>query len=219
MVETGETPINAGAALDHLRAADPELGRLIDAVGPFELVPDTAPTAFAALAEAIVYQQLTGRAAATIFGRLCALFPGDGGCPSPEQLLGASEELLRSAGLSRGKQLALQDLARRTLDGTVAPLAELRAMEDETIIERLSAVRGIGRWTAEMFLIFRLGRADVLPVGDYGLRRGYALTFGLPSPPPPAEVAERGGRWAPYRTVASWYLWRAADGGGLLSTR
>lgn len=204
-------------ALAHLRGSDPELGRLIDSVGPYALVTDTVPTAYAALAEAIVHQQLKGRAAATIFGRLCALFPGDGACPSPEQLLAASDDQLRSAGLSRGKRLALQDLARRTLDGTVAPLTELHAIDDETIIERLSAVRGIGRWTVEMFLIFRLGRPDVLPGGDYGLRRGYAAAFGLPALPTPAEVAERGSRWAPYRTVASWYLWRAAEGGGLLS--
>jgi len=126
-----------------------------------------------------------------------------------------SPDALREVGLSRAKQLSLHDLARKSIDGTVPPLSELRGMDDEEIVSRLTAVRGIGRWTAEMFLIFRLGRPDVLPLGDYGLRRGYAAAFGLPALPAAAEIAARGERWAPYRTVASWYMWRAAEAGGL----
>ena len=209
---SGSLDFDVSAALAHLRAADRALGRVIDAAGPFTLELATAPSPFDALAEAIVYQQLTGRAAATIFGRLCSLFAGGPACPSPEQIRDATAEQLRSIGLSGGKQLALRDLARCTLDGTLPALAELRAMDDEAIIRRLIAVRGIGRWTAEMFLIFRLGRPDVLPLGDHGLRRGFAQAFGMASLPDAAQVARRGRRWAPYRTVASWYLWRAAEG-------
>ena len=211
----GGLGFDVSAALAHLRAADPALGRVIDRAGPFTLELPTAPSPFDALVEAIVYQQLTGRAAATIFRRLCALFPGDPACPTPEQIQGATAEELRAVGLSGGKQLALRDLARCTLDGTVPTLTELREMEDEAIIERLCAVRGIGRWTAEMFLIFRLGRPDVLPLGDYGLRRGFARAFALAGIADAAQIARRGRRWVPYRTVASWYLWRAVEGGGL----
>jgi 3-methyladenine DNA glycosylase/8-oxoguanine DNA glycosylase len=202
---------DAGPALAHLRHRDPELGRLIDAVGPFDLALSGDATTFAALAEAIVYQQLSPRAAATIFGRFCALFTGGGGCPGPEQVLEASPEELRGCGLSGAKQRALADLARRTVDGEVPTLEEARGMEDEAIIERLTAVRGVGRWTAEMFLIFSLGRPDVLPADDYGLRRGFQAAFGTETLPTRAEMSERGTRWAPFRTVASWYLWRALE--------
>ncbi|MCZ6665338.1 MAG: DNA-3-methyladenine glycosylase 2 family protein [Gammaproteobacteria bacterium] len=165
---------------------------------------------FGALTEAIVNQQLSGKAAATIFARVCALFPRTEGAPSEKQILRISVEKLRAAGLSQAKTLALRDLARRTLAGEIPTLKEMEGMDDEAIIERLVAVRGIGRWTAEMLLMFRLGRPDVLPVDDLGIRQGYAYTMRQSAMPDRARVQNRGERWRPYRTVASWYLWRAA---------
>jgi 3-methyladenine DNA glycosylase/8-oxoguanine DNA glycosylase len=206
---------DADAALKTLRAADPTLRRTIDAIGEFALERElrAATSVYAALAESIVSQQLSGRAAATIYGRVCALFPRSRGGPKPAQILAASDEALRGAGLSRAKTLALRDLAQRSLAGEIPTLAAARRLPDDAIIERLTTVRGIGRWTAEMFLIFRLGRPDVLPVDDFGVRKGFALAFGLPEQPRPKELAAYGERWAPFRTVASWYLWRRADRG------
>jgi O-6-methylguanine DNA methyltransferase len=197
-----------GLAVQHLRASDPVLAQVIDTIGPFGMQLRPAPSVFAALAEAIVYQQLNGRAAATIFARVSALFPRGG--PTAERILRTSDERLRGAGLSRSKLLALRDLAQKAEDGSIPTLAEIRRMPDETIVERLSEVRGIGRWTAEMFLMFRLGRPDVLPVDDYGVRKGFAIVYDreLPSP---KELAAYGIRWKPYRTVGSWYLWRAVE--------
>ncbi len=171
----------------------------------------STPDLFVALAEAIVYQQLSGKAAATIYARLCALFPRAHEGPTPRQILRATEERLRSAGLSRTKTLSLKDLARRTAAGELPTLAETRKMDNDAIIERLTAVRGIGRWTVEMLLMFRLGRPDVLPVDDYGIQKGFAAAFKKRELPSPKEVARRGERWKPYRTLASWYLWRAAE--------
>jgi 3-methyladenine DNA glycosylase/8-oxoguanine DNA glycosylase len=198
-------------AVAHLQAADPTLARLIDAVGPLRLELRKSPSLFAELARAIVYQQLHGKAAATIHARLCALFPRSRAGLTPEHVLGASDAKLRGAGLSRAKLLALRDLARRTRDGELPTLAAARRMHDEDLVERLTEVRGVGRWTAEMLLIFRLGRPDVLPVGDYGVRKGYAIAFRKRELPQPAELERRGERWRPYRTAASWYLWRATD--------
>jgi len=198
-------------ALQHLRAADPALGKLIDSVGPFRLQLQRTPSVFGALAEAIVYQQLSGKAAATIFARVCALFKNASAGLTPQQILRASEEKLRSAGLSRSKALSLQDLAKKTLAQELPTLAQIRELDDETIIERLTAVRGIGRWTAEMLLIFRLGRPDVLPVDDYGVRKGFALAFKKKELPGRKDLEKRGARWQPYRSVATWYLWRALD--------
>lgn len=202
---------NPEEAASHLRSADPTLGKLIDSVGPFRMQLQRAPSVFGALAEAIVFQQLNGKAAATIFARLCALFPDPARGPTPERILRASEARLRSAGLSGSKMLSLKDLARKTEDGAIPSLAELRDLPDREIIERLTAVRGVGKWTVEMLLIFRLGRPDVLPIDDYGVRKGYALTFGLPELPGKNELENHGERWRPYRSVASWYLWRATD--------
>ncbi len=207
----GALGFDAGAALEHLRGCDPPLGRLIDAVGPLRLRLDRTPSVFSALAEAIVYQQLTARAAATIFARLCAQFPRAHAGFTAQQILRASDEKLRGAGLSRAKLLSLRDLARRTVDGEIPTLAEVHRMEDEAIIERLVHVRGIGRWTVEMLLIFRLGRPDVLPVDDYGIRKGFALTFRRRELPGRKDLERRGERWRPYRTAASWYLWRAVE--------
>jgi 3-methyladenine DNA glycosylase/8-oxoguanine DNA glycosylase len=196
-------------AVDHLRAHDEILARVIDAVGPFRLQPMGASSIFAALARAIVYQQLTGKAAATIFARFCALFPGTD--PIAEQVLAASEEELRGAGLSRSKLLSLRDLAGKTVSGEIPTLAEIQRMEDDAIIERLTSVRGIGRWTVEMLLIFRLGRPDVLPADDYGIRKGFARAYTQGELPVRKDVETYGVRWKPYRTVASWYLWRLAE--------
>ncbi len=214
-VRDGGLGFDVDVALKTLRAADPTLRRTIDAIGEFALERELRATTsvYAALAESIVSQQLSGKAAATIYGRLCALFPGTRGGPKPAQVLASPDTALRGAGLSRAKALALRDLAERSLAGEIPTLAAARRLSDDAIVERLTAVRGIGRWTAEMFLIFRLGRPDVLPVDDYGVRKGFALAFGLPEQPRPKELAAYGERWAPYRTVASWYFWRRADRG------
>src|SRR5580765_3762610 len=207
----GAFGFDPGVAVAHVRASGTALARVIDAVGPFGMQLKKTPSLFGALAEAIVYQQLNGRAAATIFGRVCALFPRAHGGPTAEQILGASDDKLRGAGLSRGKLLSLRDLARRSVAGEIPTLAEAGRMTDDAIVERLTEVRGIGRWTVEMLLIFRLGRPDVLPADDYGIRKGFMVVRKKRELPPPKDVIEHGGRWKPYRTVASWYLWRAAE--------
>jgi DNA-3-methyladenine glycosylase II len=197
-----------------------------------------AQSPFEALVEAIVYQQLHGNAAATIHRRLLESFstarslPEAGAQsiaassrwvglhPAPQQILDCPNEQLRAAGLSGNKSLALRDLAAKTIDGTVPTLARIRRMSDEAIIEHLTQVRGIGRWTVEMLLIFRLGRPDILPTSDYGVRKGFALTFQGLKPttkitpallPTPAQMETRAKKWQPWRSVASWYLWRACD--------
>lgn len=204
----GFDPVQAVA---HLKGADPALARLIDAVGPFRMQLKRTPSIYAALTEAIVYQQLSGKAAATIYARVCALYAHAQNGPAPEQILRTSEAKLRGAGLSAAKYLALRDLARKSADGLIPTLAEANRLEDAALIERLTQVRGIGRWTVEMLLMFRLGRPDVLPVDDYGIRKGYALAFRKRAPPSAEELQKRGARWKPYRTAASWYLWRALD--------
>lgn len=198
-------------AVEHVRGSSARLASLIDAVGPFSMQLESTPSIFGALSRAIVYQQLNGKAASAIFGRVQALVPGGRGGLTAEKLLRVSEEKLRGAGLSNSKFLSLRDLARRTVEGSVPTLAEVRGMEDEEIIQRLTEVRGIGRWTAEMLLIFRLGRPDVLPADDYGIRNGFAITFRKRELPSPKDLEKYGMRWKPYRTVASWYLWRAVE--------
>src|SRR5580704_1978468 len=211
----------AQALLD-LSAADPKLGRLIERAGPFKLSVSSTQSPFEALVESIIYQQLHGKAAATIHRRLLeSFYPVTGNEHfAAQHLLDCPNEQLRAAGLSHNKSLALRDLAAKTLDGTVPTLARIRRMSDEAIIEHLTAVRGIGRWTVEMFLMFRLGRPNVLPVDDYGVRKGFALTFQGLKPetkvtpallPTPAEMERRAKKWAPWRSVASWYMWRACD--------
>jgi methylated-DNA-[protein]-cysteine S-methyltransferase len=199
------------AAVTHLRASDAALARVIDDVGPFDLPLRKTQSIFVALAEAIVYQQLSGKAAATIFARVCALFPHRPGGPTAEQILQAPDEALRGAGLSRSKLLSLRDLAHRAVGGALPTLAQAHRMTDETIVERLTEVRGIGKWTVEMLLIFRLGRPDVLPTDDYGVRKGFAIAFKKRELPARDDVETRGERWKPYRTAASWYLWRVAE--------
>jgi 3-methyladenine DNA glycosylase/8-oxoguanine DNA glycosylase len=203
------SPFDFQQAERHLAAADARLAALIAHVGPLRLEVEQLASPFAALAESIVYQQLTGRAAATIHGRLVDLFPRRR--VTPERILGTHGRRLRGAGLSRAKVMALKDLAAKTLAGVVPPMRALHAMSDEEIVERLTAVRGIGRWTVEMLLIFRLGRPDVWPVTDYGVRKGYARIFSRGRLPSPKLLERRGEQWRPYRSAAAWYLWRAVD--------
>ena len=195
--------------LRRLSAADPALGRLIRRVGPCRLEPRPAEP-FRALSEAVVYQQLTGKAAATILGRVVALY-APRKYPTPQDLLKTPDSRLRGAGLSGGKARALKDLAAKTLDGTVPALRKLEAMGDGEIVERLTEVHGVGAWTVQMMLIFRMGRPDVLPTGDYGVRKGFARTFRGKALPTPAELEARGERWRPFRSAASWYLWRSLE--------
>jgi DNA-3-methyladenine glycosylase II len=216
-------PYDAEVAVAALSAADLKLAKLIERAGPFTLQLSAQQSPFEALARAIVYQQLNGKAAASIHARFIAGFEnvcGLGKHPSPQHLLDCPNEQLRAAGLSKNKMLALRDLAAKTLDGTVPGFAKIQKMSDEDIIEHLTQVRGIGRWTVEMMLIFRLGRPDVLPVSDYGVRKGFALTFlGLKPTQKvtpdllatPEQMERRARKWVPWRSVASWYMWRACD--------
>ncbi len=210
VVRIGDPSFDSAAAVAALSERDPVLGALIAKVGAFGLTRAVATSTYDSLARAVVYQQLTGKAAATIFARVAALGDGEA-CPQPILLLALSDAALRGAGLSAAKVAALRDLATKTLAGEVPSLAEMDSMDDEDIIARLTAVRGIGRWSAEMLLMFTLGRPDVLPVGDYGVRNGVRFAYGLRELPSPETVARRGARWKPWRTIASWYLWRAVD--------
>ncbi len=196
-------------AVRYLSSVDRTLGGWIERIGPFNMQLRPLRSTFEALARNIVYQQLHGKAAAAIHSRVIALFGKR--TLHPKDILAASDEQLQGAGLSRAKMAAIRDLAAKTLDGTVPTLARLRRMDNEEITERLTAVRGIGRWTVEMLLIFGLGRADVLPVGDYAVRKGFMLAYGLKEMPKPKELENYGERWRPYRSVASWYMWRMVD--------
>ena len=199
------------AAVEHLRGKDRRLAKVIDQVGPFRMRPAELQSPFEALLESIVYQQLTGKAAATILARVVALFRPRR-FPRPQEVIDIPAEKLRGAGLSRSKAAALKDLAAKALDGTVPASARaLEKLSDDEIVERLTAVRGIGRWTVEMLLIFRLARPDVLPATDYGVRKGHARLRGARELPSPKELLAYGERWRPYRSVASWYLWRVLD--------
>jgi DNA-3-methyladenine glycosylase II len=176
----------------------------------YNITPALSIRPFDALAESIAYQQLSGKAAATIFGRVRALYPKKKWL-DPELLVATSDEALRAAGLSRAKTAALKDLAAKTIDGTVPSGRALIRMSDDEIITRLTTVRGIGRWTVEMLLLFDLGRPDVWPVDDYGVRKGFAKTFGRRKLPTPKQLMKFGEKWRPYRSVAAWYFWRALD--------
>ena len=204
-------PFKPAKAVAHLKAADPRLATIIDMVGPFRMELKHSRSLFGALAEAIVYQQLSNKAAATIYGRVEALYPDAPDGFTPCHILKTPDEALRGCGLSRAKVLAVQDLARRVEEGELPTLDVARDIPDAELVERLVKVRGIGRWSAEMFLMFRLGRPDVLPVDDYSLRNAYAKAFAKRVLPSPNELEKAGRRWRPYRTVASWYLWRALD--------
>ncbi|HEV2205411.1 MAG TPA: DNA-3-methyladenine glycosylase [Candidatus Acidoferrales bacterium] len=193
----------------HLSRTDERLSALIERVGKFAFKLDECDSVYESLLEAIAYQSISGKAAATIFERVRAL--GSNGCPTPDEILRARTQTLRKAGLSNAKILAVKDLAQKTIEGIVPTLAEAEQMSDAELVARLISVRGIGAWTVEMFLIFRLGRPDVLPIHDYGVQKGYALTYGKRRIPKPKELLKFGERWRPYRTVASWYMWRAVE--------
>jgi DNA-3-methyladenine glycosylase II len=194
-------------AVDHILRVDPAFARVVEAVGPFNPRPPSVDY-FNALARAIVFQQLAGRAAQAIHGRFLALYPD--GHPTAAAVLWTPAESLRAVGLSTAKTASLLDLAARSSDGTV-PLERIEELPDAEIVQRLVAVRGIGRWTAEMFLIFQLRRPDVWPVDDLAVRKGYAIVHRLPEWPKPKELDALGELYRPYRTVAAWYCWRATD--------
>jgi DNA-3-methyladenine glycosylase II len=221
---TRKLPYDPTEAITALSAADPKLARLIERVGPLTMRLASNQSPFEALTEAIIYQQVHGRAAAAIHARLIAGFQPLPTLspihPTPQQILDVPTPELRAAGLSANKTLALRDLAAKTLDGTVPTLAKIRRMDDHAIIDHLTQVRGIGKWTVEMMLIFRLGRTDVFPTSDYGVRKGFALAFQGLKPTTkvtpdllakPADMERRAKKWTPWRSVASWYLWRACD--------
>ena len=217
LVAMGATIIRPGLGYDpelacrHLAEADPRLGQLIARAGPFTMRPPPTQSLFAALVEAIVYQQLSGAAAATILRRVMALYRPRR-FPRPVDILDTPGERLRAAGLSTAKTLAVQDLAAKTVDGTVPSMLRVRRMSDEEIIQRLTTVRGVGRWTVEMLLLFRLGRPDILPIGDLGVRKGFVRAFdNRRALADHSVLTRRAERWRPYRSVASWYLWRALD--------
>ncbi len=230
-------------ATEHVIKRDKKLAKIIDQVGPCALKLEEMHSPFASLAEAIIYQQLTGKAAATIAQRVKNLFLEDElkdaaakevkkavprnreksevksaeklsiaalSYPEPHRFLEISDDILRSAGLSRAKTAAIKDLALKSTEGHVPTLEEMHKLSDEELVECLSAIRGIGKWTVEMLLIFRLGRLNILPATDYGVRKGFAYTYKTGDLPSPKALLEFGEKWQPYRTVASWYLWRAA---------
>ncbi|MGI4830331.1 MAG: DNA-3-methyladenine glycosylase family protein [Janthinobacterium lividum] len=221
-------PYDRKLAVAELTARDPKLGKLIEQAGPFTLRVSSTQSPFEALLRSIIYQQLHGKAAAAIHAKLLASFAevlalealAPDAHPSAQHLLECPNEQLRMAGLSHNKALAVRDLAAKALDGTVPTIGRIRRMSDEAIIAHLTQVRGIGRWTVEMFLMFRLGRPDVLPVSDYGVRKGFALTFEGLKPttkvtpellPKPEVMERRAKKWHPWCSVASWYMWRACD--------
>jgi DNA-3-methyladenine glycosylase II len=214
---TRTLPFDVAEAIRCLAQRDARLERLIDETRAFQLELRGLHSPYEALVEAITYQSISGKAAATIFDRVRAL-GGNGRPPSPEAMLKLRKPVLRRAGLSGAKILAMKDLARKTLAGIVPSLEEARAMSDDELVARLVSVRGIGVWSVEMFLIFRLGRPDVLPVHDLGVRKGWAVTYGKKRMPTPKELLAFGERWRPYRTVASWYMWRAFERAGHATT-
>ena len=197
-------------AVEHLCQSDKLLARLIKKVGPCTMKIRTRRTPFVALVSAVTYQQLNGTAAETILKRFIALYPGKR-FPTPEAVLATPDERMRSAGLSRSKAAAIKDIAAKTVEGIVPGSREILKLSNEEIIERLTSVRGVGPWTVEMLLMFTLGRLDVLPSTDYGVRKGFAVTFGWKDLPTPKELLEYGERWRPHRSTAAWYLWRALE--------
>ena len=198
-------------ACAHLAGQDPALAALIGRIGPCRL-PIVPREPYEALVRAISHQQLHARAAENILGRFIALFP-DGGFPPPHQVLAAEESALRACGFSGSKVAAIRDIAAHRLSGAVPSYADAALLDDGALIERLTVIRGVGRWTVEMVLIFTLGRPDVLPVDDFGVREGWRLIQRHDTQPKPRALAAIGEAWTPYRSTAAWYLWRAADEG------
>lgn len=200
---------NRRQAVEHLEACCPEMRRFVRACGPLKLKVARDADLFSALARAIVYQQLSGKAASTIHGRFAALF--DQGVPTAAQTVDLEYQDLRGAGLSNNKALAVQDLAARSLDGSLPTARRTSRLSDEEVVEQLCRVRGIGPWTAQMYLMFNLGRPDVMPVTDLGVQKGVQAVYSLDDLPAPDEVLQRTSHLAPYRSAASWYFWQAAD--------
>jgi DNA-3-methyladenine glycosylase II len=200
---------NRNTAVEHLRSCCARLGPAIDALGPLRLRVSGERDLFEALAAAIVYQQLSGKAAATIHGRFSALF-GDGR-PQASGCLRLGYEPLRGVGLSHNKALAVLDLAEKTCSGALPPMSRLGRLDDQGVVDNLCQVRGIGPWTAQMFLIFNLGRPDVMPATDLGVQKGVQAVYRMRALPGPEQVLRRTRHLAPYRSAASWYFWRAAD--------
>jgi len=206
-------PFDLRLAMDTLAAKDPQLAPLIKETREFRVEKGAVESPYEVLVEAVTHQSISGKAAATIFGRVKAL-GSNGRIPTPKEMLKLRKPALRKAGLSGAKILAMKDLAKKTIDGVVPTLDEAHKLSDEELVKRLVSVRGIGTWTVEMFLIFRLGRPDVLPIDDLGVRKGWAITYGKKYMPAPKELLKFGERWRPYRTVASWYMWRACQRAG-----
>lgn len=203
-------PFDHVVAHAHLSRIDKRLAGLIEKVGEFQFKLDECDSVYESLLEAIVHQSIAGKAARVIFDRIMALGTG-GKCPTPEELLRVPARTLRKAGLSKAKIAAVRDLAQKTIEGVVPTIEQAEKMSDQELVDRLISVRGIGAWTVEMFLIFRLGRPDVLPIHDYGVQKGWAITYRKRKIPKPKELLKFGERWRPYRTVASWYMWRAVQ--------
>jgi 3-methyladenine DNA glycosylase/8-oxoguanine DNA glycosylase len=198
-------------AVAHLRQADQKLAALIDRVGSCNLHIRHEHSIFYTLLRSIIYQQLAGSAAAAIMLRVESCLSVPGKLPDPQRLIETPDEKLRAAGLSRNKLLAVKDLAAKALDGTIPSWPLIDSMSEEEIIERCVKVRGIGRWTVEMLLIFRLGRLDVLPLDDYGVRKGIQYAYRMRQLPDKKRMLKLSERWRPYRSIASWYFWRACD--------
>lgn len=196
------------SAVQHLSVSDPDLGHVIHRVGALTLTPRSHEHPFEALLRAIVYQQLSGKAAGTIHGRVLVRV---GDPPTPDAVLSVPEEELRACGLSRAKTAAILDLARLTREGVVPAADALHGLDNAAIVDRLTRVRGVGPWTVQMYLMFGLGRPDILPATDLGIRKAVQALRGLGDLPEPEEVERQGAAWAPFRTIAAWYLWRSLD--------
>jgi DNA-3-methyladenine glycosylase II len=195
----------------HLAQVDQKFAALIKEVGSVTVKLDPNESVYESLGVSIIYQQLHGKAAASIAARFKKLYSKSNAFPSPKQVVNADLEQMKTAGLSESKCIALKDLAQKTLFKQIPDRKTAEDLSDEALIEAFTSVRGIGPWTAQMLLIFTLGRTDVLPTGDYGVRRGFALLYGKKKLPTPKELAAFGERWQPYRSIASWYLWRATE--------
>jgi 3-methyladenine DNA glycosylase/8-oxoguanine DNA glycosylase len=200
---------NWSEAVEHIKNSDKRMAPWIERIGPPNGRVRHEHTIFYSLLRSIIYQQLAGSAASAILGRVDALSPE--GRVTPEFIAEASDDMLRSAGLSRNKMAALRDLAAKTLDGTVPTARSIARMSDEVVIEHCTQVKGIGRWTVEMLLMFRLGRLDVLPLDDYGIRKGFQIVYKMPDLPTKEQMIKRAEKWRPWRTVGCWYLWRVVE--------
>jgi DNA-3-methyladenine glycosylase II len=206
------------AAIKHLSAVDPVLKRIIAEVGLCKLEPETKRSPFQSLVLAVAHQQLHANAARNILERFKQLFPGEK-FPKPEDLAGVTDQQMRACGFSFSKIAAIRDIAAKTLDGTIPSAAKIKTLSDEEIIERLTEARGVGRWTVEMLLIFQLGRTDVLPVDDFGVRNGFRIAYKKRAMPKPKALLAFGKKWRPHGTTAAWYLWRAADAAKLVAKK